>query len=123
MKVRYHHGETALHIAAAKGDAEMVRALIAARADVNAVALTGETPLLKAASKGCAGTARALLDAGARVTLKDNTGETPLTVAARLGHREVVRLLRSALPLPGRLGFWLKRYASGLRAAVTHASS
>lgn len=73
-------GKTVLHVAAANGNPAVVRALLDARADVNAVDMSGDTPLSAAlqhaASEAvnCAGVVRAaevLLQAGAAVTASE----------------------------------------------------
>ena len=89
----------ALVDAAEKGDAEMVRELLAAGADVNHTKEgdDGRTALWKAAWKGHLEAAQALIDAGADVDKgKTDDGQTPLTLAAYRGHLEVVKALVGA---------------------------
>ena len=52
------HGVTPLHLAVDADDPELVRALIAAGADVNARSLAGHTPLWWACNGGCTAAAR-----------------------------------------------------------------
>ncbi len=113
MHARYREGETALHVASSKGHLNSVQALIAAGADVNAVAANGETALFGAAFKGHLEVARALIEAGARVTVKNNSGDTALMAAARSGHREVLQLLKASLSILGRIRFRLWLHAAG----------
>ena len=62
-----------------------VRALIAAKADVNATEVDGSTALHLAVDAGDEETARLLLAAGARATAATRYGVTPLALAARNG--------------------------------------
>ena len=65
---RSEHRRTPLHHAAAKGQAEVVRLLLALGADPNATDLTGATPLVAAAQESAdGGVAALLIDAGARI--------------------------------------------------------
>jgi len=72
------HGATPLHFAADLDDSELVRALIAAGADVNAQSLAGHTPLWWACNAGRATAARALLAAGADPNIRCNEKYSPL---------------------------------------------
>ncbi len=93
-------GQTALIWAAAESQPEMVKALIAAHADVNARSLintnrrqvTGEpraqarppggmTPLLYAARQGCLDCVKALAEGHADLNLADPEGITPMLIA------------------------------------------
>ena len=74
----------ALHRAAANGDAEAVRTLIANGADVHERINTGsDTPLHRAASGGTAEVIEILLEAGALVNARNTFGDAPLHHAAR----------------------------------------
>lgn len=90
---------TAIHEAAVRGHAAVIRALAAAGADVNARASSLEYPAARsftalhlAAQGGDEETVRALLELGADPSLKGE-GELPLHTAAREGRPEIVRLL------------------------------
>ena len=80
-------GETAMHLAGISGDVKMVKALVAAGGDVNAVTHgvypghklpVQRTPLMWMVYTRGVGTAptKALLDAGARVSPKNEEGKT-----------------------------------------------
>ena len=99
-------GLTALHIAAEQGNAQIVRILIDARANVEAKTKLGEyTPLHLAAEGAHASVVRVLLEAGAdEMAITTNTGVTPLHLAAKaLNGEGVVReLLRHGAPVNAR---------------------
>src|SRR5262245_40674165 len=79
-------GVTALHWAARRGDAELVKALVAAGANARATTQFGSySPLHLAAERGSAAIVKALVDAGAPVDAQTNTGATPLMFAAASG--------------------------------------
>jgi ankyrin repeat protein len=83
--------------AASRGDLSTVRALIAAKADVNAAQGDGMTALHWAAERGDAAMAQLLLKAGAKVTpVTRNGAYTPLHIAARAGSGAVVQALLAA---------------------------
>lgn len=78
--------------AAARGDANAVKAALAQGAQANAVDELGRTALLLAATDGDLEAARVLLRAGADVQGRDGPF-TPLGAAALRGHAPMVRLL------------------------------
>jgi len=84
---------TALIAAAENGDAESVRLLLDAGADMNATNNDGDTALILAAVQGHAEIVRLLLDRGANVEATDSDGYTAFIVAAASSHAEIVRLL------------------------------
>ena len=84
---------TPLHIAAARGDINAVKALLEQRADVNKRDKNSSTPLHEAASKGHANIVRLLIEKGADVNAKSKVGHSPLHLAAFAGSLESVRLL------------------------------
>lgn len=87
-------GDTPLHWVARHGRLDLVQALLAAGANVNAADLHGTTPLMWAARNGHLPTVLALLVAqGVDVNAANERGETALTLAA--GTDVVVALLRS----------------------------
>ncbi|MDI1341903.1 ankyrin repeat domain-containing protein [Polaromonas sp.] len=87
------NGESPLMLAAIKGDAEMVAALIKRDADVNK---TGWTPLHYAASKGHLAIMNLLLENHAYIDAESPNGTTPLMMAAQYGTTPAVKLLLDA---------------------------
>lgn len=79
-------------------DANFLRALIAAGADVNDRRnwVGGYTPLLMAAERGSAMQSKVLIDAGADVEARKNSGETALDLATRRKDLMTVQLLERA---------------------------
>ncbi len=87
-------GNTALHWAAYREDAEMVRVLLQAGANVKArTRLGGMTPLHLAATGGNAPIIDLLLKAGAESNHANGNGTTPLMLAASSGRADAVKLL------------------------------
>ncbi|MXX33325.1 MAG: hypothetical protein F4107_13940 [Gemmatimonadetes bacterium] len=89
---------TPLHLAATSNpDPEVVAALLAAGADLNAISGEGMFPLHHAAANPNPAVAAVLLDAGADVNALSRTGQTPLHEAAgRVSNPAVVELLHAA---------------------------
>jgi ankyrin repeat protein len=81
-------GETALHMAASRGEVSVVQFLIANGSDVNAKNRDGETPLHNAAYRGRDLVIPLLIRGGADLAAKNTKGETPLAKTA-LGVRPV----------------------------------
>jgi ankyrin repeat protein len=102
VSAKMNNGLTPLNFSAWYGHVEVVRALIQAGVDVNAMD-TGSamgsgnlTPLFHSAWNGHVEVVRALIEAGANVNAKTNDGRTPLHASAWNGHVEVVRALIEA---------------------------
>jgi serine/threonine-protein phosphatase 6 regulatory ankyrin repeat subunit B len=78
----------------------LVRALLAAKAEVNAKTnsgpVSGATALMFASMLGNLEVVRALLAAKADVNIKCDNGVTALMEASVNGHQEVVQLLKNA---------------------------
>ncbi|MBK8980234.1 MAG: ankyrin repeat domain-containing protein [Planctomycetes bacterium] len=89
-------GQTALHRAAMKGDAERAAALLARGADVNAKNVELYTPLAHAVIAHDPETVRVLIAHGAEVMAQRRLGFTPLYDAAADGQLEIMRLLMDA---------------------------
>jgi ankyrin repeat protein len=89
-------GTTAVMWAASNDDVELVRALIAARANVTLKNQFGTSALTEAAIVGSARIIEALLKAGADPNTRNPEGETPLMAVARSGNVEAARRLLEA---------------------------
>lgn len=87
-------GETAIMLAAFKGDEDLVRELVERGAEVNGPG--GWSALHYAATNGHAYIVEFLLEKGAKVNALSPAGITPLFMAARLPSREVVMQLLKA---------------------------
>jgi hypothetical protein len=84
-------GETALMMAALRGQAEWVGRLLDKGARIEGLAQPGWTPLHYAAScEQASGVIRLLLDRGASINSRSPNGSTPLMMAARYGHESAV---------------------------------
>jgi upstream activation factor subunit UAF30 len=84
---------TPLMVAAAKGSAVSVKALVNKGADVNRTVGWGPSALKLAVISGDIGTIKEVLDAGALVDIIDMEGWTPLMNAATEGSVEITKLL------------------------------
>lgn len=71
----------------------LVKSLLAAGADVNAVSEGGKSALIRATTRGYLDIVRVLLAAGADVNAKKENGATALIVAVFLGYADIVRVL------------------------------
>lgn len=89
-------GRTALILAASRGDAAVLRAVLAAGASVNASDHSGTTAIAAAAAAGSLTCVELLLSAGADPQLPDSAGLTPLHHAACSPIPEVVIALLNA---------------------------
>ena len=89
------HGASALMLAAARDDADLVNALIDLGADVDARDDRGDTPLNWAARHGAMNAARELMQAGANPRLSGRGNA--LQTALRRGHEELVQVLSVAM--------------------------
>ncbi len=86
-------GTTPLMRAAFRGHADVVKALIEAKADVNARDVQNETALMMAAEMGHADVVKLLLAAKAEVNVKDESGKTAFD---RTKTEEIKALLKGA---------------------------
>ncbi len=86
-------GTTPLHWAVHHDDAELVRRLLEAGADVAAANDYGATPMSEAAVTANVAVLAALLDAGADVDSANADGQTALMVVARGGNTAGAKLL------------------------------
>jgi len=86
-------GSTAMIYASYHGKLESVKALIEAKANINATNSGGHTALMYAAFEGRTDVVNELLKAGADVNIADKSGLTALTQAALKGQKDVVKAL------------------------------
>jgi ankyrin repeat protein len=84
-------GDTALHIAASKGNKKILNILIKANAKIDAVNNRNETPLMLAAREGKTETIKELLKAGANTSIESKVGKTALDMARESGHSDAVQ--------------------------------
>lgn len=91
-----HPAVSAVLGAAAKGDMNAVRALVAQGTDVDTKDEKGWTPLVLAAWNGHAEVTKFLLSAGARVDGRTDLSATALMAAAEKGDAETVKVLLAA---------------------------
>ena len=83
-------GESALMLAALKGQLDLAKKLVAKGADVNK---TGWTPLHYAASNGHVEVIKLLLENHAYIDAESPNGSTPLMMASMYGNAQSVKLL------------------------------
>nr|XP_055055526.1 KN motif and ankyrin repeat domain-containing protein 1b [Misgurnus anguillicaudatus]XP_055055527.1 KN motif and ankyrin repeat domain-containing protein 1b [Misgurnus anguillicaudatus]XP_055055529.1 KN motif and ankyrin repeat domain-containing protein 1b [Misgurnus anguillicaudatus]XP_055055530.1 KN motif and ankyrin repeat domain-containing protein 1b [Misgurnus anguillicaudatus]XP_055055531.1 KN motif and ankyrin repeat domain-containing protein 1b [Misgurnus anguillicaudatus]XP_0550555 len=87
-------GQTALMLAVSHGRINMVRALLAAGAEVNIQDDEGSTALMCAGEHGHADIVKLLLaQPGCDATLTDNDDSTALSIALEAGHKDIAMLL------------------------------
>jgi ankyrin repeat protein len=90
LGARNRYGETALMLAAAKGNLEMIKLLVQHGAEIN---LSGWNPLIYAAWQGKTDVVKYLLEKGADIDSVSPNGISALMMAARGGHFDTVKLL------------------------------
>ena len=96
VNVKNTRGDTALLYAAHNGHTDIVKDLIAKRADVNVKNAWGNTALIWAAQNGHTDIVEALIAEGANVNVKNESGYTALTKALERKHTESVEALLGA---------------------------
>lgn len=89
-------GWNALHYAALENRARIASLLLAAGADVNALAPNGSTALMLAAKRGHLETVRLLVGAKAELNQIDSMEGTALDMATKANHAEVADYLRKS---------------------------
>lgn len=90
---RARNGITPLGYAAMKGKADIVKVLVKAKAEINALDGFGETPLMKAVTAGQTNSTEMLLNKGANPNILSITGYTALHTAVAKSNVNLVRLL------------------------------
>jgi ankyrin repeat protein len=96
-------GISPIHVASRAGNLEMVKLLVDAKANVNAVKKDGVTPLHEAAAAGHFSVARYLMKNDADIAAKTVGGWTALHHAARFGHTRIAStLLYNGTPINKR---------------------
>jgi len=91
-------GWSALHYAATGPDAQAVRLLLDRGAEVNAASPNGSTPLMMAAQYGSETSVKLLLDRGADVKLRNQRELTAVDFARLSGREPLTRMLGKLLP-------------------------
>lgn len=92
-----HPGWSALHYAAAGGDEQVVRALLAHRAAIDARAPGKLTPLMIAAREGHEAAARVLLEEGADASLRSAESVDAAQIAERADKPRIVAAIAASL--------------------------
>jgi len=92
---RDENNNTALMSAAAYGQTEIARDLIARGTDVNARGYIGNTALIFAVEEGHVEIARMIIEAGANPDASNDYGNTARTLAKGYGQRELVELFET----------------------------
>ena len=91
-------GWTPLHYAATGGQMRVLAFLIGSGADVNAESPNGTTPLMMAAMYGNAATVKLLLESGANVETRNDQQLSAEDFAMRASREDSARLIRQLLP-------------------------
>ena len=89
-------GETALHIAAARGLENIVQLILAKTADPDPKDFRGQSPLFRAAGGGHLSIVKLLYEFGADPKSSDIIGITPIVMADKNEHPDVVQFLEES---------------------------
>jgi ankyrin repeat protein len=90
-------GNTPLHVAAIRGDVDIITSLLAAGATIDARGEQGDTPLHDATSQGHAKAVELLLVSGADPSIENEMGHTAEFLAKLGGQREIALLFQTQL--------------------------
>ncbi|CAH2049103.1 unnamed protein product, partial [Iphiclides podalirius] len=93
VNCRNNYGRAPIHWAASRGNVEIIKLLIEAKCDIEAVDKKQNDLLQCACAKGSVDVAAYAISLGAKVQGCDAAGDAPLALAARSGHTSVVELL------------------------------
>lgn len=96
-------GWTALHYAAAVGRNDIVQLLLDHAAYIDAGSANGTTPMMMAARDGHILTVKLLLDEGADATLRNTAGWTAIDFAKSNNHKDIAEGLTFRLQKAGKL--------------------
>lgn len=86
-------GQSLLHIAALKNDAEMVQLLLNMSADTEIKNSSGETPIAAAVGSGCFDAVRVLASAGSNIFSTNVTGMSVYTLARAKGNEALAAII------------------------------
>jgi ankyrin repeat protein len=89
------HGVSPLHWMATLGDAEGIRLLIEAGANINATDDQGNTALHEAVARRQTSAAKMLIERGASIGMRNVAGQTPLNLAKSDGFAPTVGLFQA----------------------------
>jgi ankyrin repeat protein len=96
-------GWTPLHYAAAVGNTEIVQLFLDKSAYIDAESPSKMTPIMMAAAGGHIYTVKLLLDEGADATLKNSAGMTAIDLAQKADHKDIAEGLTYRLKKAGKL--------------------
>lgn len=96
-------GWTALHYGAAVGNNDIVRMLLDKSAYIDAESPNGTTPIMMAARGGHILTVKLLLDEGADASLKNELGMNAIDFAMKYNHKDIAEGLTYRLKKAGKL--------------------
>ena len=111
LQLRKREGEDLLHLACKNGQVTLIKNLLKANVDINALSAEGLSPLHGAAIIGNLEVTKLLIREGADIENKDfrSCGSSPFLFACQNGRTKIVKLLISMLKvLEGQAQFILQ---------------